>query len=129
MKRLLMTAAGCVWLAGAAPVWAQSPPDGGQGRPERQDYRGERDWRGGWGGDDRDDWRGHRGWGGAGAARGGAAFWLRSGDTRLGVRCDPSEPMRACVDAAITLMDKARSLPAASPTPAPNPGAGPPAAR
>jgi hypothetical protein len=41
--------------------------------------------------------------------RKGASFWLRSGDLRVGVRCAPSESMRACVDAALLLLDKAKS--------------------
>ena len=40
----------------------------------------------------------------------GASFMLRSGDVRLGVRCSPSESMKACVDAATSLMDRAKSM-------------------
>ena len=54
----------------------------------------------------RDD---HHGWhGGFGKAGGGARFFMRSGDTRLGVACDRGESMRNCVDAAITLFDRIR---------------------
>lgn len=53
--------------------------------------------------------------------QGGAAkFDVRIGDARMKVKCDPRETMRACVDAALTLLDKARSIPqtnAAAPSP------------
>ena len=129
MKRLLMTAAGCVLLASSSASWAQSGPDGSGLDPSEGYARGRWD-----DGDrDRDDRRPYDGrrphhrWDGSGGSGGGARFWLRSGDVRLGVRCDPNEPMRACVDAAMTLLDKARSLPSASATSAPPPS--PPAAR
>ncbi|PXW56588.1 hypothetical protein C7450_108341 [Chelatococcus asaccharovorans] len=41
--------------------------------------------------------------------RGGSAFVIRSGDTRLAVRCDAQETMRACVDAALTLFDRVQA--------------------
>ncbi|GGH28169.1 hypothetical protein GCM10007036_37220 [Alsobacter metallidurans] len=41
---------------------------------------------------------------------GGASFMLRAGDVRLAVRCNPSESMKACVDAATSLMDQAKTL-------------------
>ena len=129
MKRLLMIAVGCVLLASSSASWAQSgPDDSGLNARERYARRGWDD-----GDRDRDDERPyhgqgpHHGWDGPGGSRGGAQFWLRSGDVRLGVRCDPNEPMRACVDAAMTLLDKARSLPSAGATSAPPPS--PPAAR
>ena len=40
-----------------------------------------------------------------------AAFHIRVGDARMKVKCDPRETMRSCVDAALSLLDKARSLP------------------
>ena len=40
----------------------------------------------------------------------GASFLLRSGDATLAVRCDPQDTMKACVDAALTLVDRARSM-------------------
>src|SRR5215203_4229586 len=75
--------------------------------------------------DDEDGWRDHRqyraergrdydedrrGWhhGGVDKRGGGARFFLRSGETRLGVVCDTAESMRNCVDAAMTLFDKVR---------------------
>ena len=134
MKHALIMAAGCALLAG--PAWAQSSPPGPDrdgDRMERRDMRGDRDWRGEWGRGERDfgppvDW--HGGWGRYGGHhRQGAGFWLQSGDTRLGVRCNRDESMRACVDAATTLLDKVRSLPAsgATATPPAGPGSGPPA--
>lgn len=72
----------------------------------------------------------------------GAAFFFRSGDAAIGVRCDAQESMRACVEATITLMDRARSMhapggspggspggPGASPGASPGPGGPPPASR
>jgi hypothetical protein len=60
---------------------------------------------------------------GGGGGR-GAAFFLRSGDATVAVRCDPGDSMRACVDATLTLLEKARSaLPQAGGT---TPGAAPP---
>lgn len=50
----------------------------------------------------------------------GASFWLRSGDLRLGARCAQGEAMRACVDAALLLLDKAKSAQTQAPTPSAN---------
>lgn len=47
----------------------------------------------------------------------GASFWLRSGDLRLEARCAPGEAMRACVDAALMLLDKAKSAQTQTPPP------------
>ena len=40
----------------------------------------------------------------------GASFFLRVGDTRIAARCPSGEAMRACVDATLMLLDKAKSL-------------------
>src|SRR3954452_13540409 len=118
MKELLVAVAGCVLLASSSPAWAQ-PAQYGRGPNPYGGYA-----RGGWrGGDDDGDPDDRRSYRRLDHSRGGGAqFWLRSGDTRLGVRCDPNEPMRACLDAAMTLLDKARSMPSgtAPPTPASN---------
>jgi hypothetical protein len=54
-----------------------------------------------------------------GGAR-GASFFLRSGDATVAVRCDPGDSMRACVDATLTLLEKAKAaLPQAGTTPSP----------
>lgn len=50
----------------------------------------------------------------------GASFWLRSGDLRLGAHCAPGESMRACVEAALLLLDKAKSSQTQAPTPSAN---------
>ena len=42
---------------------------------------------------------------------GAAMFDVRVGDARMKVKCDPRETMRVCVDAALTLLEKARSIP------------------
>jgi hypothetical protein len=53
----------------------------------------------------------------------GARFFLRSGDTRLGVVCDARESTRSCVDAALTLFDRLRSQQGATPSAPPQPSA------
>src|SRR5918911_1749924 len=115
MKRALIIAAGCALLAG--PAWAQSSPSGSDRDGDQANYRDmrvDRDGRGDWSWGDRDDrprgrggdW--HGGWGHHGGRRLGAGFFLQSGETRLAVRCDQNEPMRACVDAATMLLDRVR---------------------
>jgi hypothetical protein len=56
---------------------------------------------------DRDYWRGN----GDDVARGGSSFHMKVGDAKIHVRCGPRETLKDCVDAATTLLDKARSLP------------------
>jgi hypothetical protein len=75
--------------------------DDEDGWRDRREYRAER-------GRDYDE--DHRSWhhGGVHKRGGGARFFLRSGETRLGVVCDTAESMRNCVDAATTLFDKVR---------------------
>jgi hypothetical protein len=56
----------------------------------------------------------------------GAGFLLRAGDATLAVRCDPRDSMRACVDAATTLLERARAaMPPAGGPGGPPPGASP----
>jgi hypothetical protein len=56
---------------------------------------------------------------GGGGGR-GASFFLRNGDSTIAVRCDAGDSMRACVDATLTLLDKARApLPQAGSTSSP----------
>jgi hypothetical protein len=58
------------------------------------------------------------GGGGGGGPRRGASFLFRSGDATIAVRCDGKESMRACVDATLALLDKARTAtPPSAPTP------------
>ena len=52
-----------------------------------------------------------------GLRRGGAAFFLRNGDAVVAVRCDPQDSMKSCVDAAVTLLDRARSMQPSGGTP------------
>ena len=61
-----------------------------------------------------------------GLRRGGAGFFLRSGDAMVAVRCDPQDSMRACVDATLTLLDRARSMQPSGAAPGGAPGAPPP---
>ena len=51
--------------------------------------------------------RGH----GDDASSGGSSFHLKMGDAKIHVACGPRETLKDCVDAATTLLDKARSLP------------------
>ena len=73
-----------------------------------------REYREGRGLDDDDERREeHRGRFGRG---GGARFFVRSGETRLGIICDSGESMRNCVDAALTLLDRAKQASSAEPS-------------
>ena len=58
--------------------------------------------------------------------RGGAAFFLRNGDAMVAVRCDPQDSMKSCVDAAVTLLDRARSMQPSGAAPGGIPGGQPP---
>ncbi|HEY2757171.1 MAG TPA: hypothetical protein VGJ01_15710 [Pseudolabrys sp.] len=60
---------------------------------------------------------------GGGGGR-GASFFLRNGDSTVAVRCDPGDSMRACVDATLTLIDKAKAAQTGTTT---TPGTPPPA--
>lgn len=108
-------------LATASPALSQSSSRS----DERDSYSDRRD-----GG--RASWREDRGWRGmhdeghSGAGRRGARFMVRSGDSRVAVQCDPSESMRSCVDATLTLLDRVRSQsgPATSGSNATSPNAG-----
>ena len=53
---------------------------------------------------------GGMGMGGMGGMGRGARFMLRAGDVRLAVQCSAGEPMKACVDAATSLMDRAKTM-------------------
>jgi hypothetical protein len=58
--------------------------------------------------------------------RGGAGFFLRNGDAMVAVRCDPQDSMKACVDATLTLLDRARSMQPSGAAPGGTPGGQPP---
>src|SRR4051794_4761321 len=111
MTKTFLLIVGLALLASPALSQSSSRPD------DRDSYSDRRDRDRGWA-------RGRDGWqdderGGAGR---GARFMLRNGDAVVAVRCDGSEPMRACVDATLTLLDRVRSLPpAASPGTSPGP--------
>ncbi len=79
-------------------------------RSDRREWRDDRDW-------DRhdDDRRGRPMMMGSGTGR-GARFFVRSGDTRIGVVCDGGETMRNCVDAALSLFDKVRQAAPSTPS-------------
>jgi hypothetical protein len=105
-KAILLAAA----LALSASVAQAQGRDRDREDDDRRDYRGEERYR------DHDDHHGwHRGRGG------GARFFMRSGDTRLGVVCDRNESMRNCVDAAITLFDRLRQAAPSGGSPSPSP--------
>ena len=36
----------------------------------------------------------------------GASFHFERGDTSVGIRCPENEPVRACVDASVVLLDR-----------------------
>lgn len=59
-----------------------------------------------------EDWdRSYHGRYGDDFPRRGSSFHIRIGDAKIQVRCGPRETLKDCVDAATTLLDKARSLP------------------
>src|SRR4051794_29091417 len=110
MTKTLLLAVGFALLA--SPALSQSSPRSG-------DPESDSDWRV----RERGSWRERDGWhdderGGSGR---GARFMIRNGDAVVAVRCDGSEPMRACVDATLTLLERVRSMPPA-PTSGPGPG-------
>lgn len=45
-------------------------------------------------------------------ARSGSSFRIQIGDAKIHVRCSSRETLKDCVDAATTLLDKVRALPA-----------------
>ena len=98
MKRALLIAA--ISLIISPPAFSQSPHDGDSsyGRMDHMDH-------------DADDiLRAVRESGRGGMRRGGAGFFLRNGDNVVAVRCDPQDSMRACVDATLTLLERAKSV-------------------
>lgn len=98
MRKALVIAAGLAFIATSASSQSSFRDD------DRRDRRDSpREWR------DRDN-RGDHSMRDDDNEHGRAArFVLSSGDSRLVVKCDDRESMRACVDAALSLMDRARS--------------------
>src|ERR1700759_2481726 len=112
MKKALVLAAALALLPLPALSQGMSPSED----RDSSDHRKDRDLDGVL----RDLGVGPRGGGGR-----GASFFLRNGDSTVPVRCAPGDSMRACVDATLTLLDKARAAaPQAGTTP---PGTTPPA--
>ncbi len=58
--------------------------------------------------------------------RRGATFFLRSGDGTVAVRCDPQDSMKSCVDATLTLLDRAGKMKPSGAAPEGTPGGQPP---
>ncbi len=110
MLKIILSVSALAVLASPAFSQTQRPDD-------RDSYMGRRDRDYSLYRRDRDDGDGQD----RGDARRGARFMVRSGDTAVSVRCDGGEPMRACVDATVTLIERMRSLPAAASSTA-NPG-------
>jgi hypothetical protein len=107
MRKVLVVSA-CL-LALPLPVLAQGssrdderdrPYDRGDSRRDDSRYRPNEEWE-----------RYHRRRYGDGSSREGSSFHISMGDARIHVRCGPRETLKDCVDAATTLLDKARSLP------------------
>ena len=71
--------------------------------------------------------RGIGDYGREGLRRGGAAFFLRHGDSVVAVRCDPQDSMRACVDATLTLLERVKSVQSSGAASTGTPGGQPPA--
>lgn len=114
MKKALLVATGMMLVA--FPAFSQSSDDSN----DRGSSYGRRD-------RDLDDLlRGIDGRASSGGSARGAGFLLRVGDATLAVRCDARDSMKACVDAATTLLERARAaMPPAGATGA-APGATPP---
>jgi hypothetical protein len=108
MRKTIILAAGLALTATSALAqssWRDRDDDDRRGwREERREGRDRDDRRGHSMRDDDDE---------VGRSR-GARFFLRSGDTRVAVRCDDRESTRACVDATLTLFDRIKAQ-AASP--------------
>ena len=107
-KALLMAFALAVSASSAQAQGRDGDRDDDDGwKRDHREYRHGRDRH------DDDEWgEEHRGRFGRG---GGARFFVRSGETRLGIVCDPGESMRNCVDAALTLLDRAKQAGSAAP--------------
>jgi hypothetical protein len=101
MRKAILLAAALVVSASGAQAQGRDRDRDDDDDSYRREYRDDR-------GRDRGDHHRWHHWGGHG---GGARFFIRSGETRLGVVCDQGESMRNCVDAALTLFDKIRQAP------------------
>ena len=98
MKRAFVITA--VLMLGSFPAFGQNAP-GGEGHDSSYS-RKDRDLE--------DLLRGIGDYGREGSRRGGAAFFLRHGNSIVAVRCDPQDSMKSCVDSTLTLLERARSM-------------------
>ena len=107
MRKALLAAA-CL-LVLPLPVLAQglSRDDDRDRSYDRSDSRRDE----GWYRPNEDRDRDHRRGYGDDGSGGGSSFHMKMGDAKIHVRCGPRETLKDCVDAATTLLDKARSLP------------------
>ena len=101
MRKALLLATAVAMSASVAQAQGRDRDRDDDDDSYRREYRDERE-------RDRGD---HHRWHHRGGYGGGARFFIRSGETRLGVVCDRGESMRNCVDAALTLFDKIRQVP------------------
>jgi|tagenome__1003787_1003787.scaffolds.fasta_scaffold20333019_1 hypothetical protein len=107
MRKVLITAACLLVLPLPALAQSSSRDDDRDRSYDRSESRG-----------DDARYRPNEGWdrsyrhdhGDDGSGR-GSSFHMRMGDAKIDVRCGPRETLKDCVDAATTLLDKARSLP------------------
>ena len=127
MRKTLIFAVGFALVASSALSQPLGDRDFGSGRAEQRDWRhDDRDGYGSWDRDrhsrgdraarwrDEDDDDDDRT---AVRSREGASFRFQSGNARFSVQCDGRETTRACVEAALTVLDKARSLQPSPATP------------
>jgi hypothetical protein len=108
MRKSVVLAIGAALLATSASAQTRGDRDDSW-RGDRRDDRGwsrDSDDRGGMRGRGYEESRGGMREGGGG---GSARFFLRSGDSRLAVRCDDRESMRSCVDAALMMFDRVKA--------------------
>lgn len=122
MKRVLLIAA--MSLLVSAPAFSQNAP-GGDGK-DSSSPRMDRDPSSRMDRDLDDILRTMDGHGGMHHGGGGAAFFLRSGDAVVAVRCDPQDSTKACVDATLTLLERAKAAQTSGGTQGGTGGAQPP---
>jgi hypothetical protein len=100
-----------LYLAGALALSVSAAQGQGRDRDREEDegwWKDGREYRDehGRGHDDGGGW--HEGRSGRFRGGGAARFYVRSGETRLGMICDSGESMGTCIEAALTLLDGAR---------------------
>lgn len=96
----------CVALVSAPALSQAYPRDEGRGSSYDRDYDRKDNMK-----DGRDKDHDDKHESVSGMSKSGAMFKIRIGEAEMKVKCDPSESMRSCVDAALALLEKARSLP------------------